>query len=119
MSKAMFVVHTPNFLGLGCEEDRARISRHQRERHVGFRIHSFYVDGDLERKVGFDICSFVSGEIRDVPIQPAAIFDCDDVEHEAQIVLVEKDGRRHGFLVAPGQEEAERAKSCLIRQNYP
>lgn len=107
--KPTFAIHYPSFFGITDDEERARVDafREEDRKGPGFKINQFYVDGALERKLGFDLCSFVAGEFKDVPIQQASIYDVDGVLHDAVIVLHhnKKNYNIRGFLVEPGDEE--------------
>lgn len=98
--KPQFVIHSPNFLGVGCEEDEERIDKHLNERSCP-KIKSFYVHGKLMNELDFDICSFVSGKIEDVEIQDATIFDLNDISYDAKIILThDKNDNIYGYLIS-------------------
>ena len=107
--KPTFMIHNPSFFGITDAEEQTRINSFKEDDRIGpgFRIHDFYVDGPLERKLGFDICSFVAGEFKDTPLQEASIYDVNGVLHDAVIVLHHNKGndRVRAFLVEPGDEE--------------
>ena len=100
-----FVINHPSFLGLPVDqEDEVRIEKYYKKRTCP-KIKSFYVHGELENRLGFDICTFVSGEIKDVKFQDAKIFDSDDKIHDAKIVLVhDKEDNIYGYLVSPKED---------------
>lgn len=104
--KPTFAIHEPSPLGIVIEEEELRLDQYREKDRKGMKIHSFYVDGELEHRLGFDICSFVAGEIKDVPVQDASIYDINGAEHEAVVVIHHhsRNGRTYGFLVAPGDE---------------
>lgn len=73
------------------------------------------VHGHLEFELGFDICSFVSGEIKDIEFQNAIIFDLNDVKHDAKIVLAhDEQDRIYGYIVSP-EEDLEKIKDQMIK----
>jgi hypothetical protein len=100
--KPTFVIETPSFLGMSWESYDARISKYYNKSKSCPKIKSFYVHGLLEDELKYDICEFVSGEIKDVEVQDAKIFDLYDKSHDAKIVLVhDKENNIYGYLVSP------------------
>ena len=70
-----FVINHPSFLGLQNfedESDEERIKSYLKPKTCP-TIRSFYVHGELENRLGFDICSFVSGKIKDIDEQDSII----------------------------------------------
>jgi hypothetical protein len=112
--KPTFIINHPSFLGLPVNQDEDRIERYCKTRSCP-KIESLYVHGHLEFELGFDICSFVSGEIKDIEFQNTIIFDLNDVKHDAKIVLVhDEQDRIYGYIVSP-EEDLEKIKDQMIK----
>lgn len=95
-----FVIDSPTFLGIGCEEDINRMNKYYKTR-LSPVIKSFFIHGQLEDELGYDICSFVSGEIKDVEVQDAQIYDSKGELYPAKFVLVhDKNNDIYGYLVS-------------------
>ena len=117
VNKPTFVIQHPSFLGIPFKIDEAddnRIKKYLKER-ICPTIRSFYVHGELELRLEFDICSFVSGEIKEIEEQEAIIFDINDNPHEAKIILVDYNKKLFGYLVAP-EEDSKKIKNEMIRK---
>jgi len=116
MKTPKFVILSPEFMKFSREldVDKSRIARHEEDDRTSPRISKFFVDGKLDNMLGSNNCTFVAGEIKDVPVQRATVIDVNDKEHDAQIVMIENKNIRYGCLVAPGCEEAERARQVLL-----
>jgi hypothetical protein len=110
--KPTFVIETPSFLGLPVNQDEERINKYFKNRSCP-KIKSFYVHGDLESVLGYDICSFVSGEIKDIEEQESTIFDLNDKPHKSKIILVYYNGSFYGYLVSP-KENTQKIKNEMI-----
>jgi hypothetical protein len=90
----------PTFLGIGCEEDINRMNKYHKTKSCP-AIKSFFIDGQLEDELGYDICSFVSGEIKDVEVQDAQIYNFKGDLYPAKIVLVhDKNNDIYGYLIS-------------------
>lgn len=112
--KPTFIINTPSFLGLPVVKDKERINKYFKSISCP-KIKSFYVHGQLENELGFDICTFVSGKIEDVDFQDAIIFDLKDVKHDAKIILVhDEQDRIYGYIVST-KEELEKIKDQMIK----
>jgi hypothetical protein len=111
--KPTFVIFSPNFLGLPVNQDEERIEKYLKSRSTP-KIKSFYVHGQLEDDLGFDCCTFVSGEIQDVEFQNAKIFDVYDKSHDAKIVLVHVENNIYGYLVSP-EEDLKEVQKLMVK----
>ena len=113
--KPTFVINHPSFLGLQNfedESDEERIKSYLKPKTCP-TIRSFYVHGELENRLGFDICSFVSGKIKDIDEQDSIIFDLEDKSHESKIILVHYNKRIYSYLVSK-EEDSKKIRHEML-----
>jgi len=69
-------------------------------------IKKIYIHGALEDELGYDLCVFISGIIKDVEIQDAFVFDTQNKKHKARIVMTVWNGNRYAYIISD-KEDAE------------
>lgn len=112
----VFVMETPNFMGLPTEEGEQRCQAHKGDRKLDVPMRPCYVHGQLENRLGYDIAMFARGHIRDVDEQEATVIDASGVEHQCMIVSVRlphaEKPTRSAFIIDP--TEKDNVRSYLV-----
>ena len=110
MGPPVFVVETPNFLGLPTDEGEARREKHAGPRKLEVAFRPCYIHGKLHHIVGYDVPMFARGLVKDLEEQDATLIDDAGNEHTCVVVAVTlphaEVPTRAAFIVAPEEKES-------------
>lgn len=108
----VFVMDSPNFLGLPTQEGEQRRLAYDGARNIDIPLRPCYVHGALQHRVGYDIAMLASGHIRDVDEQCAVLVDAKGESHNCMILSMRLphvgNPTRAAFIIDPVEKESVR-----------